>query len=57
MENTVDDFWLMIWQQGVEAIVMITNIIERGKVNIITLVIYLNSKIVTMYVHLTREQL
>jgi len=39
MENTVDDFWLMIWQQGVEAIVMITNIIERGKVTIITLVI------------------
>ncbi|KAF6024947.1 hypothetical protein EB796_016747 [Bugula neritina] len=32
MENTVDDFWLMIWQQGVQAIVMITNIIERGKV-------------------------
>jgi len=57
MKNTVDDFWLMIWQQGVQAIVMITNIIERGKVNIITLVIYLNSKIVTMYVHLTREQL
>jgi len=33
MENTVDDFWLMVWQQGVEAIVMITNLIERGKVN------------------------
>jgi len=57
MKNTVDDFWLMIWQQGVEAIVMITNIIERGKVNIITLFIYLNFKIIVMYVHLTREQL
>jgi len=57
MENTVDDFWLMIWQQRVEAIVMVTNIIERGKVNFITLVIYLNSKIVAIYVRFTREQL
>jgi len=39
MDNTVDDFWLMIWQQGIDVIVMITNIIERGKVNIITLTI------------------
>jgi len=33
MGNTIEDFWLMIWQQGIKAIVMITNIIEAGKVN------------------------
>ncbi|KAF6028135.1 hypothetical protein EB796_013568 [Bugula neritina] len=31
-ERTVDDFWLMIWQQKAKGIVMVTNIIEGGKV-------------------------
>jgi len=28
----VDDFWLMVWQQNVEKIVMLTNPIEMGTV-------------------------
>lgn len=31
--NTLVDFWRMIWQEGVGTIVMLTNIIENGKVN------------------------
>jgi len=35
MKATVDDFWLMIWQQRPKAVVMVTNVIEDGKVSII----------------------
>ncbi|KAF6035941.1 PTPRM [Bugula neritina] len=31
MKATVDDFWLMIWQQRPKAVVMVTNVIEDGK--------------------------
>jgi protein tyrosine phosphatase len=31
MRSTVDDFWLMIWQQKVSMIVMVTNLSERGR--------------------------
>jgi len=31
MEDTVDDFWLMIWQQGVEAIVNKYNWKRKGE--------------------------
>jgi len=33
MKATVDDFWLMIWQQRPKAIVMVTNVIEDRKVS------------------------
>jgi len=31
-EHMVNDFWLMVWQQNVEKIVMLTNPIETGQV-------------------------
>lgn len=34
-KNTLDDFWRMIWEQNVQHIIMLANIIENGKVNIL----------------------
>ena len=31
MSNTIGDFWLMIWNENVSCIVMITKLIERNK--------------------------
>lgn len=31
MSNTIDDFWQMIWTEGVTSVVMITKLIERNK--------------------------
>ena len=31
-ENTMNDFWRMVWQQNVTQIVMLTNQLEGGKV-------------------------
>lgn len=31
LQNTIDDFWLMIWQQQVSVIIMVTQEVERGK--------------------------
>ena len=31
MSNTINDFWLMIWNENVSCIVMITKLIERNK--------------------------
>ena len=33
-DNTVDDFWLMIWQQKIAVIVMVTGAVEHGKVGL-----------------------
>lgn len=32
-EETVMDFWRMVWQMGSVKIVMLTNLTEAGKVN------------------------
>ncbi|GFQ89280.1 receptor-type tyrosine-protein phosphatase delta [Trichonephila clavata] len=31
MSNTISDFWLMIWNEKVTKIIMITNLVENGK--------------------------
>ena len=33
-ENTVEDFWILVWQQDITQIVMLTNLIGNGKVGI-----------------------
>lgn len=32
-QNTAGDFWLMVWQENVSQIVMLTNVMEGKKVN------------------------
>lgn len=41
MENTIEDFWRMVWEHKCEVIVMAVNFQERGIVrhNILTIVI------------------
>lgn len=34
--RTINDFWLMVWQENVTQIVMLTNLIEGGKVGLVT---------------------
>ena len=31
LSKTVDDFWLMVWQEKVQFIVMLTNLMEEGR--------------------------
>ena len=32
LDKTVEDFWRMIWEQKATTIIMLTNIVELGKV-------------------------
>ena len=34
LQSTADDFWRMVWEKQCFIIVMLTNITERGKVDI-----------------------
>lgn len=34
MQETVFDFWKMIWQENTAAIVMVTNLVEVGRVGV-----------------------
>ena len=36
LEETVDDFWRMVWEQGTFTIVMLTKLEERGRVRMMT---------------------
>ena len=33
-ENTVNDFWRLVWEQDITQVVMLTSLMERGKVGI-----------------------
>lgn len=33
--NTIDDFWWMVWNEECDKIVMLTNLVEDDKVNIV----------------------
>ncbi|KAG7277147.1 hypothetical protein CRUP_022610 [Coryphaenoides rupestris] len=35
MQETVFDFWRMVWQENTAAIVMVTNLVEVGRVTLI----------------------
>lgn len=34
MQETVFDFWRMVWQENTAAIVMVTNLVEVGRVGV-----------------------
>ena len=44
-QNTLDDFWRMVWQDNVRAIVMLTNLKEAGMVCIVAITIKITTSI------------
>ena len=39
-ENTVCDFWRMVWEQRIETTVMLTQCVEAGKVRILPTILW-----------------
>ena len=44
MQETVFDFWRMVWQENTAAIVMVTNLVEVGRVGTLSLELFFPSR-------------
>lgn len=52
MPETLAEFWRMVWEEGVQTLVMLTNTQEKGKVGVAGDVVWVLSVGVVSVVHI-----